>query len=51
MSVGVLVACAFAYLAALFALAHLADRRARQGRSLINNPIFLSCRFPNDVEP
>ena len=37
LSVTIVVATSFAYLALLFGVAHLGDRRAREGRSLIGN--------------
>ena len=37
LSPAAVVVASFAYLALLFAVAHLGDRRARQGRSLIGN--------------
>lgn len=37
MSPAVVLAAAFAYLGGLFAIAHWADRRARQGHSVIGN--------------
>ena len=33
-----IVAASFAYLLLLFAVAHFGDRRAAQGRSIIDNP-------------
>ena len=38
LSPALVIATSFAYLLLLFAVAHLGDRRAAQGRSLIANP-------------
>ena len=38
LTTGAILLVAFGYMGLLFAVAHLADRRAAQGRSIISNP-------------